>query len=59
MLKEELDIQNLEQYDNDSIMKQLIHVKGIGKWTAEMFLLLTLGRKDILAVDDMGIQRAA
>lgn len=37
----------------------MIHVKGIGKWTAEMFLVLTLGQKDILAVDDVGIQRAA
>src|SRR5699024_2171621 len=35
------------------------NVKGIGKWTAEMFLILTLGREDILAIDDVGIQRAA
>src|SRR5699024_12817795 len=44
---------------NEEIMKQLTNVKGIGKWTAEMFLILTLGREDILAIDDVGIQRAA
>lgn len=55
----ELDLDNIDKYNNDSIMNQLINVKGIGKWTAEMFLILTLGREDVLAVDDVGIQRAA
>ncbi|ARD49492.1 hypothetical protein SporoP37_16025 [Sporosarcina sp. P37] len=55
----ELDLENIADYDDASVMKQLISVKGIGKWTAEMFLILSLGREDILAVDDVGIQRAA
>lgn len=55
----ELDLNNIADYDDEDIMKQLINVKGIGKWTAEMFLILSLGREDILAVDDVGIQRAA
>lgn len=55
----ELDLENITQYNDDKIMEQLINVKGIGKWTAEMFLILTLGRKDVLAIDDVGIQRAA
>src|SRR5699024_11563673 len=38
---------------------QLIRVKGISTWTAEMFLIITLGRVDVLAIDDVGIQRAA
>ncbi|TFJ94447.1 DNA-3-methyladenine glycosylase family protein [Lentibacillus salicampi] len=45
--------------DNTSVLKQLTSIKGIGKWTAEMFLIFSLGRKNVLAVDDIGIQRGA
>ncbi|WP_301109316.1 DNA-3-methyladenine glycosylase 2 family protein [Sporosarcina sp.] len=55
----ELDLESIDRYSNESVMEQLINVKGIGKWTAEMFLLLSLGRQDVLAVNDVGIQRAA
>lgn len=58
-LTKELDLAHIEEFRNEEIMQQLINVKGIGKWTAEVFLLLTLGRMDILAIDDVGIQRAA
>lgn len=59
VLTNELDLKNISQNSNEEITKQLINVKGIGKWTAEMFLILTLGREDVLAIDDVGIQRAA
>lgn len=59
VLTNELDLENISQNSNEEITKQLINVKGIGKWTAEMFLILTLGREDVLAIDDVGIQRAA
>ena len=39
----------------DEIKKELIAVKGIGNWTAEMFLMFTLGREDIFPADDLGI----
>src|SRR5699024_11779647 len=55
----ELDLENIAKYSNEEIMKQLTNVKGIGKWTAEMFLILTLGREDILEIDDVGIQLEA
>lgn len=55
----ELDLENIDGYSDEYVMEQLINVKGIGKWTAEVFLLLSLGREDVLAVDDVGIQRAA
>lgn len=55
----ELDLENLFTYENQEIIDQLTNVKGIGNWTAEMFLLLSLGRMDVLAVDDVGIQRGA
>src|SRR5699024_9570041 len=55
----ELDLQHITELDNHSVIKHLTNVKGIGKWTAEMFLILSLGRMDILAADDVGLQRAA
>ncbi|PIC58950.1 DNA-3-methyladenine glycosidase [Sporosarcina sp. P12(2017)] len=59
IVNRDLDLNHIAAYDDDAILQQLIHVKGIGKWTAEMFLILSLGRPDVLAVDDVGIQRAA
>lgn len=43
---------------NDEIVEQLIKVKGIGRWTAEMFLIFSLGRVNILPVDDLGFRKA-
>lgn len=55
----ELDLKHINTYDDEAVIEQLVRVKGIGKWTAEVFLILTLGREDVLAIDDVGIQRAA
>lgn len=55
----QIDFENIENYYDGTIIEQLMNVKGIGKWTAEMFLILSLGREDVLAIDDVGIQRAA
>jgi|SRR5699024_2546923 len=57
--RQDIVLSTLPMLDNDTIIKQLTSVKGIGKWTAEMFLILSLGRMDILAIDDIGIQRGA
>lgn len=43
---------------NEEIIEQLIKVKGIGRWTAEMFLIFSLGRVNVLPVDDLGFQKA-
>jgi DNA-3-methyladenine glycosylase II len=40
------------------VIAQLIEVKGIGSWTAEMFLIFHLGRPDVVSVGDLGIRRA-
>lgn len=40
------------------VIQQLTHVKGIGRWTAEMFLIFALGRLDVFPVDDLGIRKA-
>jgi DNA-3-methyladenine glycosylase II len=44
--------------DDETIIKQLTEVKGIGRWTAEMFLIFHLQRPDVLPLDDIGLQRA-
>ena len=44
--------------DDDVVIERLVQVKGIGRWTAEMFLIFHLLRPDVLPVGDIGIQRA-
>jgi DNA-3-methyladenine glycosylase II len=44
--------------DDETIMAQLTKVKGIGRWTAEMFLIFHMQRPDVLPLDDIGLQRA-
>lgn len=41
---------------DDAVIENLVQVKGIGRWTAEMFLIFSLGRPDVLPVDDLGVQ---
>jgi 3-methyladenine DNA glycosylase/8-oxoguanine DNA glycosylase len=43
--------------DDEAIIERLVQVRGIGRWTAEMFLIFTLGRPDVLPADDYGLRR--
>lgn len=43
---------------DEAIITELVDVRGIGRWTAEMFLMFNLLRPDVLPVDDLGLQRA-
>lgn len=43
---------------NGDIIQYLTQIKGVGLWTAEMIRMLTLGREDIFAVHDLGIQQS-
>ena len=54
-----LDLKKLEEASDEEAMKQLDEVRGIGRWTAEMFLIFKLGRTDVLPVDDLGLRKAA
>lgn len=54
-----LDLHALDHLDDEAVIEALTQVKGIGRWTAEMFLIFALERPDVLAVDDAGLQRAA
>jgi len=42
--------------DDESIIQQITQVKGLGRWSAQMFLLFHLGRLDVLPVDDLGLR---
>ncbi len=44
--------------NNEEVIEYLTRIKGVGRWTAEMLLMFTLGREDVFAVDDLGIQQA-
>ncbi|MGH8751836.1 MAG: DNA-3-methyladenine glycosylase family protein [Burkholderiales bacterium] len=46
------------QLDDEELIAQLMQVKGIGRWTAEMFLIFYMMRPDVLPLDDIGLQRA-
>lgn len=46
----------LSRMSDDEVVERLIEVRGVGRWTVEMFLMFTLGRPDVLPVDDFGIQ---
>ena len=54
----ELALDRLEALDDDEVMADLVAVKGIGPWSAHMFLMFHLQRPDILPVGDLGIRKA-
>jgi len=53
-----LDPSRWAALDDEALIADLIQVKGIGRWTAEMFLIFYMARPDVLPVDDVGLQRA-
>ena len=46
----------LAKMKDEEIIEYLTRIKGVGRWTVEMLLMFTLGRQDVFAVDDLGIQ---
>ena len=53
-----MDLKMLNKMSNNEIIKYLTQIKGVGKWTVEMLLMFSLGREDVFAVDDLGIQNS-
>lgn len=56
-IEEKLTDEKLDLMTNDELIKYLSQIKGVGQWTVEMILMFTLGREDIIALDDLGIQQ--
>ena len=54
----ELELDRLSELPDEEVSEQLTAVKGLGQWTADMFLIFHLGRPDVLPVGDLGIRRA-
>src|SRR5262245_46045341 len=55
----ELDVERLPQLSDEEVIEELTEIKGIGRWTAEMFLIFHLGRPDVLSTGDLGIRKGA
>ena len=53
-----LHLDKLSALSDKEVMRELVQVKGIGPWTAEMFLMFSLGREDVFSYGDLGLRRA-
>ena len=53
-----MDAKMLAKMDNEEVIEHLTQIKGVGRWTAEMLLMFTLGREDVFSPDDLGIQQS-
>ncbi len=58
VLAGELELERLDELSDEEAIAELVAVKGLGVWTAHMFLMFHLERPDVLAVGDLGIRRA-
>jgi len=58
VLTGKLDFLKLETMDDEAVINTLSQVKGIGRWTAEMYLIFSLGRLDVFPIDDLAIRTA-
>ncbi len=58
ILDDRLDLEHASTMPNDQLIEQLTAVKGIGEWSAHMFMIFSLGRLDVLPVGDLGIRKA-
>jgi len=53
-----ITLDKFDEMDDNAIIKQLTEVKGFGRWTAEIFLILALNRPNVLPADDFGLKKA-
>jgi len=53
-----MEWKQLTKMSDQEVIDHLIRIKGVGRWTVEMILMFALGREDVFAVDDLGIQNA-
>lgn len=58
VLSGELELERLDELSDEQVIAELVAVKGLGTWTAHMFLMFHLERPDVLPVGDLGIRRA-
>lgn len=56
-INKKLELEKISELDNLKVVEKLTQVKGIGPWTAEMFLMFTLGREDVFSHGDLGLRK--
>ncbi|MDQ2973097.1 MAG: DNA-3-methyladenine glycosylase [bacterium] len=57
-VKDSAVFNHLDGHSDDDVVSELTKIKGVGLWTAQMFMMFTLGRPDVFAPDDRGLQLA-
>ena len=57
MVAGDVELDRVSRLSDDEIVRELTLVRGIGRWTAEMFLMFQLGRLDVWPVDDLGVRK--
>jgi DNA-3-methyladenine glycosylase II len=57
-IEQGMDHRKIGKMDNEEVIAYLTQIKGVGRWTVEMLLMFGLGREDVFAIDDWGIQNA-
>jgi len=58
LIEHNADDKRFNKMSDEEVIEFLTPIKGVGRWTVEMLLMFTLGREDVFAVDDLGIQQA-
>ena len=58
VLSGELELERLPELSDEEVEREITAVKGLGQWTAHMFLIFHIGRPDVLPVGDLGVRRA-
>ena len=58
IIKGNINLKSLEEKEDEEIINELTKLKGTGRWTAEMFLIFCLERKDVFPLKDLGIKKA-
>lgn len=58
VINKQINLNDLDKLSDEEVILELVKLKGVGNWTAEMFLMFTLGRPDIFSAGDLGLQNA-
>ena len=58
VINKEIELDKLDGMTDEEVIAEMIKLKGVGVWTAEMFLMFTLGRPDVFSAGDLGLQNA-
>jgi len=58
VIKKQVNFESLREMEDEEIIVELVKLKGVGRWTAEMFIMFCLGRPDIFSFGDLGLKNA-